>query len=201
MIYQQEEPISKYDTAGDLHARLAQIGAGLLVKTLKDLERGDAPRVAQDDSAASYAPKLSKQDGRIDWTQDAVSIANKIRGFNPWPIAWCRSGSCVAKNQDCAIRIHRAEPSDREGKPGTVLSASNGEIEVAAGSGSVKVLELQLVRIAGLEQEPYPESRRRGSRVALGAGQERPGVGVVPAGVHRAGMNAREREAGLLRDR
>jgi len=143
IIYSEEEPIHDDDTGGTVHDRLAGRGAHLLVRTLKDLERGTALRVPQDSCKATYAPKLSKSDGRIDWCQDAKVLYNRIRAFNPWPVVWCRSGSAVAKRENCAIRIYRAECVEGHGQPGCVLSAGDEGIDVAAGSAVIRITELQ----------------------------------------------------------
>ena len=81
LILQRAEPIGPDDTAGTLHDRLAPLGAKLLAETLA----GDFPRRPQDESQVTHARKLTKEDGRIDWTRPAVEIERQIRAFNPWP--------------------------------------------------------------------------------------------------------------------
>jgi methionyl-tRNA formyltransferase len=93
IILQRAEPIRSDDTAGTLHDRLATLGAQLLVETLA----GDFPRRPQDESQATYARKLTKEDGRIDWTKPAVQIERQIRAMNPWPGAFAYLGDLMVK--------------------------------------------------------------------------------------------------------
>jgi methionyl-tRNA formyltransferase len=91
IIAQKRVDIEDKDTAGSLHDRLAEVGAELLMGTMTGIRSGEATRVAQDGSAVSYAPKLAKSDGRIDWTTSATEISNRVRGFNPWPCCYCEA--------------------------------------------------------------------------------------------------------------
>ncbi len=144
IVYQDAVPITPDDTAGSLHDKLAVRGGDLLLKTLRDLKDGVAPRIPQDSQQATYAPKLTKQDGRIDWKEDCDVIYNKIRGFNPWPMAWCISGSAIAKREDCVIRIisGRCVAGGRE--PGRILRAGDEGIDVGTGDGILRIDELQI---------------------------------------------------------
>lgn len=89
ILLQEALPIGPDDTAGDLHDRLAVIGAALLVRTLDGLRRESIEPRPQDHEHATYAPKLSKHDGRLDWSQPAPRLRDRIRGFNPWPACFC----------------------------------------------------------------------------------------------------------------
>ena len=143
MIYQEEEEIRSDDTGGSVHDRLAIRGASLLLKTLRDLALDKSPRVPQDHSAATLAPKLSKQDGRIDWQDSSEVIYNRIRGFNPWPVCWFLSGDAIAKTTDCHVRVFRAECIDGSGDPGKVLRVDRSGVEIGTGDGVLRILELQ----------------------------------------------------------
>jgi methionyl-tRNA formyltransferase len=143
VIYQDKEKILPEDTGGSLHDRLAIRGAALLVRTLRDLAAGTAPRVAQDHASATIAPKLSKQDGRIDWQESSKVIYNKIRAFNPWPVCWFESGDAIAKTTDCHVRIFRAECIPGSGDPGQVMKVDRSGVEVGTGDGLLRILELQ----------------------------------------------------------
>jgi methionyl-tRNA formyltransferase len=126
-------------TAGELFSVLAEEGASLLVESLDAIVSGRLEPVEQPGDGVTFAPLLNKRDGRIDWNKDALSVHNHIRGMNPWPGSYTETGSS-------RIKIHRSEPwSSGTGgeKPGTVLKAANGIIEIACGDGSVRITVLQ----------------------------------------------------------
>lgn len=113
IILQRAEPIRPDDTAGTLHDRLATLGAELLVETLQ----GDFPRHKQDESKITVAPKLAKEDGRIDWSQPAEVIERQIRAFNPWPGAFAYLGDLMVKLwkadvRDGALKILEVQPAN-----------------------------------------------------------------------------------------
>ena len=142
IIYQQEVKINKKDTVGDLHDKLAKKGAELLVKTLKDVERDKAPRIAQDDSEATFAYKIDKSLGQIDWNENAEDIYNLVRGVNPWP------GAYTFLDGE-RIKIWETEIYDSEKntdkKSGVILEANADEgILVQTGNGIISIKELQL---------------------------------------------------------
>jgi methionyl-tRNA formyltransferase len=132
IIFQRAEPIRPDDTSASLHERLAALGAKLLVETVEAIADGQAPRTPQDNSRATYAPKLRKEDGRIDWKQPAVAIERQLRAFDPWPGAFTFWG-------DTMLKLWRAEVTDGRGAPGEVLS----DFTVATGNGALRVLEAQ----------------------------------------------------------
>ena len=88
VLLQNRIEIAASETGGSLHDRLAEIAPGALKEALAQLENGTAPRIPQDSSASSYAPKLGREDGRIDWNEPATLIERKIRAFDPWPGAF-----------------------------------------------------------------------------------------------------------------
>ena len=140
MLLQHEITIEPEDTAASIHDRLAEIGAGLMLKTLDGIEKGTANRIPQDPALASYAPMLKKSDGLLDWNQSAVSLHNRIRAFNPWPGSYTRL-------QCHTLRIWKAQPVDISGElrlPGTLLHHSSGVALVACGTGFLRLLEVQL---------------------------------------------------------
>jgi len=132
-------PIGPVDTAPVLEARLAEVGAELIVETIIGLEEGRIEPVAQDSSRASYAPPLKKEDGWIDWNQPAGVLERRIRAFDPWPGTFTRLG-------DRILKIFRAEvdPGGESQRPGLVLQVGQEGIRVATGSGSLVLKELQL---------------------------------------------------------
>jgi len=137
MILQAEEPILATDTAGTLHDRLAQKGAVLLGETLDLISTGNAPRIPQNHEEATYAYKLSKADGEINWQLPAVKIADLVRGLNPWPTAY------TFFNAE-KIKVWEASPAGQnQGAPGEILAISPDGILVGTGAGSLLLKKLQ----------------------------------------------------------
>lgn len=145
MLRQRSTPIEPKATANDLHDELAEMGADLLIETLDALEAGDVEPTPQDESAATYAPLMSKQDGEVDWSESARRVSDLIRGVNPWPGAF----SYLDRTDD-RIKFHLAEVCDADSlnldvdgaDPGTVIRA-DGELLIACGEDAVRVLEVQ----------------------------------------------------------
>ncbi len=139
MIFKAETSIGERETSGQLFDRLAPMGAELLVKTLRAIEAGTAPREPQNGAEATYAPPLSREESPIDWTANARSVLRHIYGMQPWPCATAVLGGT-------AFKIFAAERTDHTTAkaPGTVLSAGKRGIEVACGGGeTVLITELQ----------------------------------------------------------
>jgi methionyl-tRNA formyltransferase len=132
-------PILPQDTAATLHDRLAVLGAQLLGEALDQLRDGAWKPVAQDEAGATYAAMMKKEDGCIDWSRDAGSIVNQVRGMTPWP-------GCHTWLGDKMLKIHRAGALEKShcAQPGTVVAVEPEGMEVAAGRGSVLVQEVQL---------------------------------------------------------
>lgn len=139
ILLQRAVIIQSEETAGSLHDRLAEQGATLLVETLELLNRGKLEPRAQDNSLVTYAPMLASEDGRVDWHENANQICCRIRGLDPWPGAFTRWQGKRLKLFGC-----RAISPSSQGKPGTVLTAGEEGLEVAAGEGSVLIKTLQL---------------------------------------------------------
>ncbi len=136
ILLKREINVLPGDTGGSLHDRLSQVAPGVLLESLRLLASGNAPRIAQENALASYAPKLKREHGRIDWSEPAETIERKIRAFNPWPGAFMK-----LDNQN--LKIFSAHVVDRDGKPGEILDREN-ELVIAAGKGAVSVGEVQL---------------------------------------------------------
>lgn len=129
-------PIGPLETAGELHDRLMTLGAQLIVPTLQALGDGTITPQPQDDALATYAPMMTKDTGRIDWTASATDVANLIRGVNPWPGAW-------SHYDGARIKVHLARPVDAPAaEPGVVVD-TNRRLIVACGDGAVELLQLQ----------------------------------------------------------
>jgi len=138
ILLQERMPILPEDTAGSLSARLAERGADLMIRTLKGLESGEILPVPQDHAQATLAPILEKEAGKIDWTQAAVDILNRVRGLSPWPGAY-------TFYQDERWSIWKAKMGDPTagGAPGTILKTGREGISVATSQGLLEILELQ----------------------------------------------------------
>ena len=128
---------TRRDESGrSLHDRLAEMAPDALLDSLGLLGTGSAPRLPQDNSVATYAPKLKRQDGRIDWAEPAEVIERKIRAFNPWPGAFM---TIDGRN----LKIFSASTVDLNGKPGEILR-SEKELVIAAGKGALSLGDVQL---------------------------------------------------------
>jgi len=142
VLAEERTPIYDEDDAQSLHERLAGLGAGLLVRTLPGYVAGEIRPVAQPATGSTYARKISKADGRLDWTLPARTLFNRIRGFRPWPGAytvWQRG------NLQSLLKVWQAEPvPGASGVPGEVLCADTGGLVVATADGALKIRELQL---------------------------------------------------------
>ncbi len=139
IILQGEVEISPEESAGELELRLADLGAALMGEAVGLIAAGKAPRRPQEHSLATYAPKLTKQDGELRWERHAGDLVNLVRAANPRPGAYTTWKGGV-------LKVWRARLwEEREGyaPPGTVLSVSEGGIGVAAGSGTVLLTEVQ----------------------------------------------------------
>jgi methionyl-tRNA formyltransferase len=135
--------IGRGETAGDLGTHMARVGADMLLDTLEGIEEGSMPPLSQDEKGASRAPKLKKEDGRIDWSLPAEDIVNLIHGVNPWPGAFTVLDGRMLKVWRAEHAALRSESASYP--PGTVISASpRGELIVTAGKGTVSLAELQV---------------------------------------------------------
>jgi len=138
MLVKRSLPIGADETAGQLHDRLALLGREAMGETLKRLCAGELVAEKQDDSLSCYAPMMKKEDGLIDWTQEAAAVHNLVRGLDPWPGAYTLLGNEVVK-----IAATRIDP-ELSGAPGTVLQAATDGVRIACGNGALIVGELQL---------------------------------------------------------
>jgi methionyl-tRNA formyltransferase len=138
ILLSAREPIRSDETAGDLHDRLSEKSAAVLIDTLRGLAENTIQPMPQDHSLATYAPMLSKDDGLINWNKSAESLANFIRGVNPWPGAYTFFG-------DKRLKIFRSRPlaSEITELPGTVLKGFADELRVATAKGVLCIEEIQ----------------------------------------------------------
>jgi len=146
ILLQRNVEILPNDTGGSLHDRLAQIAPEALLESLRLIAAGSAPRIRQDNARATYAPKLKREHGQIDWSESAAAIERKIRAYNPWPGAFMKVG-------DQNLKIFSASVVDLTGQPGEILR-SDKDLIVAAGKGALCLAEVQLEgkrRMSGAE--------------------------------------------------
>jgi methionyl-tRNA formyltransferase len=136
ILLQRTIDILPDDTGGSLHDRLAQIAPEALLESLQLLANGRAPRTPQDNTFATYAPKLKREDGRIDWSESAEAIERKIRAFDPWPGAFMEFDG---RN----LKIFSAVIVGFCGMPGEILR-NEKQLVVAAGEGALSLGEVQL---------------------------------------------------------
>jgi methionyl-tRNA formyltransferase len=139
ILSQRTIDILPADTGGSLHDRLAQIAPEALLESLRLVEKKSALRIPQDNALATSAPKLSREHGRINWSEPAEVIERKIRAFNPWPGAFMTISTNGTRN----LKIFSATVVDFGGKPGEILRSQN-ELVIAAGEGALSLREVQL---------------------------------------------------------
>ena len=139
IIYTAETEIGEYETSGELFDRLKDMGAELLVKTLRDIDVGTAPRTPQDHSKASYVTMLDKSICPIDWNKTPREVLKHIYGLQPWPVA-------TMELEGKTVRVFAAKYTDgkTEKTPGAVVSTDKGGLEIAcAGGETLLITELQ----------------------------------------------------------
>lgn len=136
ILLQQTIDILPADTGGSLHNRLAEVAPEALFQSLELVAEGSARRIPQDSALATYAPKLKREDGKIDWSEPAEVIERKIRAFDPWPGAFMKFGG---RN----LKIFTAATVPLRGTPEEILR-SEKELVIAAGKGALSLGEVQL---------------------------------------------------------
>jgi methionyl-tRNA formyltransferase len=143
MLGQQTTPIDPAETAGELHDRLAAMGPELVLDVLQQCEGGTLAETSQDESQATLAPKLSKADGVIDWSQDATAIRCRVHGLTPWPgvTAHYRTEPAGEAKPLLLRRVADQPEAAIHAAPGTLIDPDQGI--VAVGAGAVRLLEVQ----------------------------------------------------------
>lgn len=139
MLLKSRTAIEASDTGGSLHDRLAELGGDAIVEALNRLENSELVGEIQNDEDACYAHKLSKEEGHIDWSQDALTIERLVRAFNPWP-------GTYTDLEEQRLRIHEARATEEQSqKPaGTVIRREREGIDIACGNGILRITRLQL---------------------------------------------------------
>ena len=166
MLLKSVTPISADDTGGSLHDRLAKLGPPAVIEAIAGLAAGTLQGEVQDDSLATYAHKLNKDEARIDWNRPAVELERVIRAFNPWPI-------CHSTLNGEALKVLAATLADAQGEPGQILAASKDGLIVGCGAGALCLTRLQLPGGKALNFSDFFNSRREKFAVGtvLGAAQ------------------------------
>jgi methionyl-tRNA formyltransferase len=136
VLLQRKIDILPTDTGGSLHDRLGEIAPEALLESLRLMGSGKAPRAAQDQSLATYAPKLNRESGRINWNETAEVIERKIRAYNPWPGAF-------SDLENRKLKIFASSIVDLRGKPGEILRRDT-EFVIAAADRALSLKEVQL---------------------------------------------------------
>jgi methionyl-tRNA formyltransferase len=170
MLKVARTPIGPDETAGELEDRLARLGAPLVAEAIAELDQGRAEVLPQERSKVTKAPKLSKEDGLIDWSKPAGDVHNLVRAMQPWPRAYSflahphRTGDTRER-----VIIHKSQLLENEPTgghaPGAVIEAEGDRLIVAAGQGAVRLLDLQ---IAGKKVMPAEEFIRGYAPLLLG---------------------------------
>jgi len=147
ILLQRKIDILPTDTGGSLHDRLAQIAPDALLESLQLLGKKIAPRVPQNNALATYAPKLNRDDGKIDWAERAEVIERKVRAFNPWPGAFTTVAAKLGKPRN--LKIFSASIVDLAAEPGEILQTEERGLVIAASDRALSLEEVQ------------PEGKRR----------------------------------------
>jgi methionyl-tRNA formyltransferase len=164
ILLQKRTSVGAEENFGSLYARLALLGAELIVETLLFLSKGTLGRQPQDHAQATLAPQLTAEDETIDWQRTAAAIRNQVRALDPWPGA--RTSA-----QGKLLKIWRAsvKPGDVPGVPGEVLTCGAEGVDVRTGGGILRIEELQIAGGVRLPAREYLRGHRLPEGTVLGA--------------------------------
>ena len=162
MLLWREVPIESGDTGETLAGKLSHLGAELLIETIEKLKSGNLSSVKQDETLATYAPLIKKEDGRIDWSKSAEDIRNLVRGMTPWPGAF-------TDLDGKRLKIYRVTVTGGAGRPGEVIKSDPGVLRVATGGGSLDIEELQIEGGKRLEVKQFLAGRMIRAGEIIGA--------------------------------
>ena len=144
-----KRPIGPDETSGEVEDDLARVGAALLLEVIEDMVAGRAAPEPQDDQASTYAPRLQKQEGMIDWTAASAAIHNKVRGLQPWPLAstWMGGRRLIVLKTRVGGDTGKTDPASStdigQAAPGTIVAVSRDALTVRTGDGVLDVLIVQ----------------------------------------------------------
>ncbi|MGE5632900.1 MAG: methionyl-tRNA formyltransferase [Caulobacteraceae bacterium] len=151
IIIKRETEIKPDETAGELHDRMSELGAAVLLETMKLVEEGKVPRTPQDNEKATFAPIMTKALGKIDWTKDVDTVRNLIRGTYPWPGAFSSYNGRTFK----IFSAETVENSVINEKPGCIASVEGDSFTVSCGRGSLRIKEIQFENEKRMSVEAY----------------------------------------------
>ena len=144
MLLKDTVMLDPKETGDSLHDKLSMMGGPLLLKTIDQLEDGSAVRIPQCEEESTYAPKLEKTMGNIDWTMDADRIERLVRGLNSWPGTFTKIHGKTVKIWDCDVVCQEAlTESQAAATPGTVIVSEKDQLIVKAGNGALSLRMLQ----------------------------------------------------------
>lgn len=144
MLLKNTVTLDPKETGDSLHDKLSMMGGPLLLKTIDQLEDGSAVRIPQCEEESTYAPKLEKTMGNIDWTMDADRIERLVRGLNSWPGTFTKIHGKTVKIWDCdVVRQETLTENQAAAKPGTVIVSEKDQLIVKAGNGALSLRMLQ----------------------------------------------------------
>lgn len=164
MLFKKEISIPEEMTAGELHDELAKLGAEVLKETLDAIENQNVKPIKQDDSKASYAPLLTKKMACLSWDEKAETLRNKVRGLNPWPVAFTSYQGEILK----IFKMTDPRVYEHDFLPGTVLEITSQEILVATSDGSVSLKEIQMGSGKRMDVGAFLRGRKIEKGVILG---------------------------------
>ncbi len=156
ILTQRAVPIADTTTAAELHDRLAVLGAEMIVAALAGCDGGELRPVPQPAEGATYAKKLGRDDGRLDWSESATSLQRRVRAMTPWPGAWCELDGTRLK-----ILAAMVVPKQQETEPGTVM---DGALTIVCGEDALRLLRVQRPGRAPMETSAF----LRGYPIAAG---------------------------------
>ena len=159
MARKESIPIGPDMTAGELHDRLAHLGAQLMPIVLGALERGSLELTPQPEAGVTYAAKIDKAETRVDWSKPAAEVHNHIRGLSPFPGAWCEF---PGEAGSIRVKLLRTTRADGAGPLGAVL---DDQLTIACGDGAIRILELQRAGRQPMQADAF----LRGTPIAVGA--------------------------------
>ena len=162
MITQKSIRIGPDETAGELNNRLSILGAEVLMDSLKQIETGAVKYTPQDEKLVTYAPKLKKKDGLVNWNHSTEEVHNFVRGMNPWPTAYTTLIRNTSEERIIILETEKDTPSDTETNkiPGTIIDISDRGIKVATKNGCIWIKEVK------------PEGKQSMSAVAFSRGRD-----------------------------